>query len=119
MTSTRTPRTTFFTVAKVSTYASLFCLYSLAVITSATLLALTPAYAKHVGKAFQARVGHTDVQQEVPASVPTYTQYARAPPVRAVEMKPAHSVLGDYQGGVHVGIVEPEQAWIQRIQVIT
>jgi hypothetical protein len=119
MTTTHTTRTTFFTFAKVSTYASLFLLYSLAVITSATLFALCPAYTKHVGQAFQARVRHTRVKQELPPSVITDTQNTGVPLVQAVKVEPAQSVLSNYQRGVHVGIVEPEQAWMQRIQVIT
>ena len=63
MTTTHTtPRTTFFTFAKVSTYASFFLLYCLAVIPSATLFALSPAYTKHVGQAFQASVRHPRVK---------------------------------------------------------
>jgi hypothetical protein len=112
-------RTTFTTFTKVSTCASLFCLYSLAIITSATLFALTPAYTKHVGQAFQARVGHTRVQQQVPPSVVTYPQYASTPLVRTIKVKPAHCVLGHNQTGIQKRIIQPEELWVKRIQVGT
>ena len=119
MTTTHTTRTTFFTFAKISTYASLFLLYCLAVITSATLFALCPAYTKHVGQAFQASVRHTRVKQELPPSVIPYAQYASVPLVEAVKVEPAQCVLSHNQGGVEVGIVQPEEAWMKRIQVLT
>lgn len=119
MTTTRTTRTTFSTFAKVSTYASLFLLYSLAVITSATLFALCPAYTKHVGQAFQASVRHTDIKQKLPASVIPYAQYASVPLVEAVKVEPAQGILSNNQGGVEVGIVEPEEAWVKLVQVGT
>ena len=119
MTTTRTTRTTFTTFAKVSTYASLFLLYSLAVITSATLFALCPAYTKHVGQAFQASVRHTRVKKELSPRVIPYAQYASVPLVEAVKVEPAQCVLSNNQGGVEVGIVQPEEAWMKRIQVLT
>ena len=119
MTTTHTPRTTFSTFAKVSTYASLFLLYSLAVITSATLCALSPAYTKHVGQAFQASVRHTDIKQKLPPSVITYTQDTGIPLVEAVQVVPAQRVLSNNQGGVEVGIVQPEEAWVKLVQVGT
>ena len=120
MTTTHTtPRTTFFTFAKVSTYASFFLLYCLAVVTSATLFALCPAYTKHVGQAYQARIRHTDIQQELPPSVIPYAQYASVPLVEAVKVEPAQCVLSHDERGVEVGIVQPEEAWMKRIQVLT
>ncbi len=119
MTTTHTTRTTFSTFAKVSTYASFFLLYSLAVVTSATLFALCPAYTKHVGQAFQASVRHTDIKQKLPTSIVPYAQYASVPLVQAVKVEPAQCVLSHNQGGVEVGIVQPEQAWMKRIQVLT
>ena len=119
MTTTHTPRTTFVTFAKVSTYASLFLLYCLAVITSATLFALSPAYTKHVGQAFQAKIRHTRVKQKLPTSIVPYAQYASVPLVQAVKVEPAHSVLSHNQRRVEVGIVQPEEAWMKRIQVLT
>ena len=114
-----TTRTTFSTFAKVSTYASFFLLYSLAVVTSATLFALSPAYTKHVGLAYQASIRHTRVKQELPPSVIPYAQYASVPLVQAVKVEPAQCVLSNNQGGVEVGIVQPEEAWMKRIQVLT
>jgi hypothetical protein len=119
MTTTHTTRTTFVTFAKVSTYASLFLLYSLAVVTSATLCALSPAYTKHVGQAFQARIRHRRMKQELPTSIVPYAQYASVPLVEAVKVEPAQCVLSNNQGGVEVGIVQPEEAWMKRIQVLT
>ncbi len=119
MTTTHTTRTTFFTFAKVSTYASFFLLYCLAVVTSATLFALCPAYTKHVGQAFQASVRHTRVKQELPTSVIPYAQYASVPLVEAVKVEPAHSVLSHDERRVEVGVVQPEEAWMKRIQVLT
>ena len=119
MTTTHTTRTTFFTFAKVSTYASFFLLYCLAVVTSATLFALCPAYTKHVGQAFQASVRHNRVQQKLPPCVIPYAQYASVPLVEAVQVVPAQCVLSNNQGGVEVGIVQPEEAWMKRIQVLT
>jgi len=112
-------RTTFTTFAKVSSVASLFLLYCLAVITSATLFALCPTYTKHVGQAFQARVGHTRVQQQVSPSVVTYPQYASTPLVEAVKVKPAHCVLGHNQTGIQKRIIQPEEAWVKLVQVGT
>ena len=119
MTTTHTTRTTFSTFAKVSTYASLFLLYSLAVITSATLFALCPAYTKHVGQAFQASVRHPRVEKELPPRVIPYAQYASVPLVEAVKVEPAQGILSNNQGGVEVGIVEPEEAWVKLVQVGT
>jgi len=119
MTTTHTTRTTFVTFTKVSTYASLFLLYCLAVITSATLFALSPAYTKHVGQAFQAKIRHTDIQQELPTSIVPYAQYASVPLVQAVKMEPALGILSHNQRRVEVGIVQPEEAWMKLVQVGT
>ena len=119
MTTTHTTRTTFSTFAKVSTYASLFLLYSLAVVTSATLFALCPAYTKHVGQAFQASVRHTRVEQELTPCVIPYAKYASVPLVEAVKVEPAQGILSHNQGGVEVGIVQPEEAWVKLVQVGT
>ena len=119
MTTTHTPRTTFVTFAKVSTYASLFLLYSLAVITSATLCALSPAYTKHVGQAFQAKIRHTRVKQKLPTSIVPYAQYASVPLVQAVKVEPALGILSNNHRGVEVGIVHPEEAWMKLVQVGT
>ena len=119
MTTTHTTRTTFVTFAKVSTYASLFLLYSLAVVTSATLCALSPAYTKHVGQAFQASVRHRRMKQKLPASVVPYAQYASVPLVEAVKVEPAQCILSNNQRRVEVAIVQPEEAWMKRIQVLT
>ena len=119
MTTTHTPRTTFVTFAKVSTYASLFLLYSLAVITSATLCALSPAYTKHVGQAFQASVREARVEQELTPCVIPYAKYASVPLVEAVKVEPAQGILSHNQGGVEVGIVQPEEAWVKLVQVGT
>ena len=119
MTTTHTPRTTFVTFAKVSTYASLFLLYSLAVITSATLCALSPAYTKHVGQAFQASVRHTRVEQELTPCVIPYAQYASTPLVEAVKVEPAQGILSHNQTGIEVGIVQPEEAWVKMVQIGT
>ena len=119
MTTTHTTRTTFPTFAKVSTYALLFLLYSLAVITSATLFAMCPAYTKHVGQAFQASVRDARVEQELPTGIITYTQDTGIPLVRAVEVEPALGILSNNQGGVEVGIVQPEEAWVKMVQIGT
>ena len=119
MTTTRTTRTTFATFTKVSTYASLFLMYSLAVVTSATLFALCPAYTKHVGLAYQAHVRHPRIKQELPPSVITDTQNTGVPLVQAVKVEPAQCVLSNNQGGVEVGIVQPEEAWVKLVQVGT
>ena len=119
MTTTHTTRTTFPTFAKVSTYALLFLLYSLAVITSATLFAMCPAYTKHVGQAFQASVREARVEQELPTGIITYTKYARVPLVQAVKVEPAQGILSHNQGGVEVGIVQPEEAWVKMVQIGT
>ena len=119
MTTTHTTRTTFPTFAKVSTYALLFLLYSLAVITSATLFAMCPAYTKHVGQAFQASVRHTRVEQELTPCVIPYAQYASTPLVEAVKVEPAQCVLSNNQTGIEVGIVQAEEAWVKLVQVGT
>ena len=119
MTTTHTTRTTFPTFAKVSTYALLFLLYSLAVITSATLFALSPAYTKHVGQAFQTSVRDARVEQELPTGIITYTQYARVPLVEAVKVEPAQGILSHNQTGIEVGIVQPEEAWVKMVQIGT
>ena len=119
MTTTHTPRTTFVTFAKVSTYASFFLLYSLAVITSVTLCALSPAYTEHVGKAFQASVRKHRVQQELPPRVITYTQDTRIPLVEAVQVVPAQCIACHNQTGIEVGIIQPEEAWVKLVQVGT
>ena len=119
MTTTHTPRTTFATFAKVSTYASLFLLYSLAVITSVTLCALSPAYTEHVGKAFQASVREARVEQELPTGIITYTQDTGIPLVEAVQVVPAQCVLSHNQTGIEVGGIQPEEAWVKLVQVGT
>ena len=119
MTTTHTPRTTFVTFAKVSTYTSFFLLYSLAVITSATLFALCPAYTKHVGQAFQASVRHPRVKQELTPRVIPYAKYASVPLVQAVKVEPAQCIARNNQTGIEVGGVQPEEAWMKRIQVLT
>jgi hypothetical protein len=72
-----------------------------------------------VGQAFQASVRHTDIKQKLPASVIPYAQYASVPLVEAVKVEPAQCVLSHNQTGIEVGGVQPEEAWMKRIQVLT
>jgi len=114
-----TTHTTFVTFAKVSTFASFFLLYSLAVVTSATLCALTPAYTKHVGQAFQARIRHPRVKKQLTPCVIPYAQYASVPLVEAVKVEPAQCIARNNQTGIEKGIVEAKEAWVKLVQVGT